>query len=94
MNVAVYELPSLKLTLPPNVSISPIANPVTFSFAVKVIVNVASLVVELLATAFDPSVAVIVVGLLLSLNSLLKTGKQIEHSRMQYRIKQLRTAGK
>ena len=69
MNVAVYELPlPLKeLTLPPNVPISPIANPVTLSFAVKVTVNVASLVMELLATAFDPSVAVMVImGLLLS----------------------------
>ena len=42
-------------------------SPVTLSFAVKVTVNVASLVMELLATAFDPSVAVMVImGLLLS----------------------------
>ena len=63
MKVAVYELPlPLKeLTLPPNVPISPIANPVTLSFAVKVRDKVASLVVELLATALDPSVAVMVI---------------------------------
>ena len=41
--------------------ISPIANPVTLSFAVKVRDKVASLVIELLATALDPSVAVIVI---------------------------------
>ena len=53
-------LPLKELKLPPIDPMSPIAKPVTFSFAVKVRDKVASLVMELLATALDPSDAVMV----------------------------------
>ena len=53
-------LPLKELKLPPIDPTSPIAKPVTFSFAVKVRDKVASLVMELLATALDPSDAVMV----------------------------------
>ena len=64
VKVAVYvvPLPENELKFPPITPISPTANPVTLSLAVNVIVNVASLVVELFNTAFDPSVAVIVIS--------------------------------
>ena len=53
-------LPLKELKLPPIDPMSPIAKPVTFSLAVKVRDKVASLVMELLATALDPSDAVMV----------------------------------
>ena len=58
--VSVALLPLKELKLPPIDPTSPIAKPVTISFAVKVRDKVASLVMELLATALDPSDAVMV----------------------------------
>ena len=52
-------LPLNELRLPPTTPTSAAVNPVIVSFAVNVTDRVASLVVELFATALDPSVAVI-----------------------------------
>ena len=54
-------LPLKELKLPPIAPMSPTAKPVTFSLAVNVRVIFASFVIELLAMAFDPSEAVMVI---------------------------------
>ena len=50
-----------ELRLPPIVPTSPTANPVTDSFAVNVMVRVASLVIEPDDTEFDQALAVMVI---------------------------------
>ena len=54
-------LPLNELRLPPTTPTSAAVNPVIVSFAVNVTDRVPSLVVELLATALDPSDAVMVI---------------------------------